>query len=358
MSVRLLDRYLLVSFLRIFGVAVASAPLLFVLADITGRLDGYLARGMTVMEIILIYPSQLPTYVSWAVPIAALVATLFTLQPLAKHGELNAALGCGIPLQRLFVPLFAGGAIASALAIILLEATPSARASREAAPTERDRAQRGAFAYRTDSGDVLSAERLLGGADARMLGVVLHRASADPRRSAQFIVAGSAVWNDQEGWVLERGNAWSIARDGAPSHQPFERLAFPRLSERPEYLLEAHSVDPAGMTFRELDHFADRLERSGAPAAYARIKQWERVTIPLVTLIIIGFAAPLATIAGRGNGQNGAALSLVTTMAYLAILRLSEGLGVAGLLHPALATSIPALIFGVAALILLRRART
>lgn len=360
MRLRLLDRYLLGAFLWIFGLTALSAPLLFVLADVTGRLEVYLAQGMTWTEILLLYPGQIPTYMTWAFPIAALVATLFTLQPLARHGEIHAALGSGIPLTRLFLPLFVGGAAASLLGIVLLEATPqlgrgvsSWLRDQEGAPAER-----GAFAYLTDAGELLSAQGLDLGAEGRMSGVVLRSAGTAPGGPVRYVVAAEAVWNGGEGWVLRDGHVWAVAPEGEHRVTSFQRLPHPSLTEGPADLLEAHAVDPAGMSFRELGRFADRLERSGSPAAHPRTKRWERVAIPLTTLVIILFAAPLATVAGRGEGQWGMALSLLATILYLALLRTSEGLGVAGLLHPGLAASLPPLVFGSAGLFLLRRART
>ena len=89
MRLRLLDRYVLGEFLRIFGLTALSAPFLFVLVDMTERLEVDLAGGMTASEMIVWYLGQFPIYLIWAFPIAALVATVFTLQPLARHGEIQ-----------------------------------------------------------------------------------------------------------------------------------------------------------------------------------------------------------------------------------------------------------------------------
>ena len=155
MRLRLLDRYVLGEFLRIFGLTALSAPFLFVLVDMTERLEVDLAGGMTASEMIVWYLGQFPIYLIWAFPIAALVATVFTLQPLARHGEIHALLASGISIHRLFKPLILGGAAASLLGLVILETAPRLGRDTASATWEhgRGRAERVAFAYLTDAGE-------------------------------------------------------------------------------------------------------------------------------------------------------------------------------------------------------------
>lgn len=360
MRIRLLDRYLLGAFLRIFGLTALSAPVLFVLADITERLDVELSRGTTIGEVLLWYVGQFPTYLAWAFPIAALVATLFTLQPLARHGEIHAMLASGVRLHRLFVPLLLGGAIASLLGLVLLETAPRIRGGHGEVmgKGESRRAERATFAYLTDAGEILSVQRLEVLSEGRMYGVSLRREDQQRRGARQYIVAKEAHWTEKKGWVLLDGQFWTISPDGSQLWTSFEQLKHRALTERPRELLDAPAVELSGMTFGEIRRLAARVERSGASAAYLRTRQWERLTIPLTTVAIILFAAPLATFAKRGEGQWGIALSLVLTILYLASLRTAESLGFAGLIPPGVAASFPALLFGAGGVLLLRRAHT
>jgi len=360
MRLRVLDRYLLGTFLRIFGLTALSAPLLFVLADVTERLEVDIAERITAGGMLVFYLGQFPTYLTWAFPVAAMVATLFTLQPLVRHGEIAAMLASGIRLHRLFVPFLLGGAVASVAGIVLLEATAAfgrGRSTGAGVPAQA-RASRGAFAYLTDSGEFLSVQRLEAGAQGQLFGVVLRSEIKGPPVSVQYVTAKEAQWIDGRGWMLRDGHVWSISSEGSTMYSAFAQFIRRTLTERPHDLLAASPVDLPGMSFRELGRLADRMERSGASAAYPRTKQWERIAIPLTTLAIILFAAPLATLAGRGNGQLGTALSLVLTILYLALLRTTESLGSAGLLPPALAASFPALLFGSGGALLLRRAKS
>lgn len=360
MRMRLIDRYLLGAFARIFTLTALMAPLLFVLADLTERLDADLALGRTAGDILQGYASQFPLYLTWGFPVAALVATLFTLQPLMRHGEVHAMLASGIRVQRLFVPLVLSGVAAALVGLVLLETAPRLLRDASLSPGQRrgGPAERAAFAYLTGTGEILSVQRLEVGARARMYGVALRSATPTSSRPMLYVVAKEGRYIEGRGWELRDGNLWSLLPDGAQVSMDFARLVRPSLAERPTDLLDAPALALDQMTFGELGRLVDRMERSGAPTGYPRTKQWERIAIPLTVVAIILFAAPLATLAGRGEGQLGIALALVSTICYLALLRTTEGLGAAGILPAGIAALFPALIFGAGGVFLLQRART
>jgi lipopolysaccharide export system permease protein len=357
---RVIDRYLLGAFGRIFTLTALTAPLLFVLADLTEHLDAELALGRTMGEILHGYASQFPLYLTWGFPIAALVATLFTLQPLMRHGEIHAMLASGIRVQRLFIPLVLSGVFAALVGLVLLETFPRLLRDASLAPGERagGAAARESFAYLTDAGEILSVQRLEVGARARMYGVALRSATPTSSRPVQYVVAREARFVEGRGWELRDGNLWTLLPNGEQVSMDFTRLMRPSLTERAVDLLDAPALALDEMTFGELGRLVDRMERSGAPTGYPRTKQWERIAIPLTVVAIILFAAPLATLAGRGEGQLGVALALVCTIFYLALLRTTEGLGAAGILPAGFAALFPALIFGAGGAFLLQRART
>ena len=75
--IRILDRLVAFSFLRVFLAFILGAPILFILGDITENLEGYLDRELTGLAIAKAYLFMLPQFIQWAFPIAALVAVVF-----------------------------------------------------------------------------------------------------------------------------------------------------------------------------------------------------------------------------------------------------------------------------------------
>ena len=78
MRMRVLDRHVTREFLRLFVLFAISAPILFVLGDVTDNIDTFMDRQLTTRQILLGYLYQMPEFIFYSFPIAALIATIFT----------------------------------------------------------------------------------------------------------------------------------------------------------------------------------------------------------------------------------------------------------------------------------------
>src|SRR5680860_58551 len=101
---KLIDRYIARRFIRTFTALVLGLPFLFIITDITDNLDKYLARNLPAGDVVLSYVYQLPQFIQWAFPIAALVATVFTIGDMTRHQEIAAAKAGGVSFYRLATP--------------------------------------------------------------------------------------------------------------------------------------------------------------------------------------------------------------------------------------------------------------
>ena len=59
--IRILDRLIAGTFLRIFALFILGAPLLFVVGNIVENIDRYFDRGLTAKEVAWAYVYQLPS---------------------------------------------------------------------------------------------------------------------------------------------------------------------------------------------------------------------------------------------------------------------------------------------------------
>ena len=355
---RILDRLVVSTFLKLFLAFLLGAPLLFILGDVTENLDRYLAQGVSFPDTLRSYIYEYPKFFLWSFPIAGMLATVFTIHPMTAHREIMAAKAGGISFYRLVAPLLLLGVVLTGAGLALAEVAP--RATRVAGELRGDRelgqAWRSDFVYITESGESLSARRLTVG-DGRMVGISLQRPPTDLEGPANFIQAQTAQWREGVGWLFQSGYSRRLYPDERESTVGFETALIRTLSERPEELLEV-ARDEDEMTYEELRRFGDRLLRSGGSVGRTHTKMEERLAIPAATLVIILFGAPLATSYRRGGTAFGVGLSLVTTIGYMALLRLSQNLGYAGTLDPRVASWLPNAVFFLAGIILLKRVRT
>jgi lipopolysaccharide export system permease protein len=102
---RTLDRLVATTFLKLWVAVTLATPPLFNLGDFTENLDSYLDRGLTRFEVAQAYFYKLPEYFQFAFPIAALVATVFTIHTMTRHREIVAAKAGGISFHRVMAPL-------------------------------------------------------------------------------------------------------------------------------------------------------------------------------------------------------------------------------------------------------------
>ncbi len=351
---RLLDRLVLWTFLRLFLVALLATPPLFVLADITENLDRYLDRGLTSAQVALAYLWMMPLYVQWSFPIAALIAAVFTVHSMTMHLEVVAAKAGGISFHRLTLPVLGGGAVLTLVALGLSEAAPRAwRRANDILQNEPQQIWRTDFVYQTEDGLAISARRLTVD-ERRMQGIVLVRRD---QTGVLHVDAQDAGWREGEGWTFYSGHVRMVEGPDTIRSYSFQRLRLAGLEESPEDLLEEPREDEE-MTYEEISRLADIIQRSGGQPHKLLVKKEQKLAIPIATLIIILFGTPLATSSKRGGTAYGVGVSLGSTLLYLLLLKVSAGFGASGSIGPSWAAWLPNLLFLAVGLVLLARVRT
>lgn len=354
---RILDRLVLGTFFKLFVLVLAASPPLFIIGDIAENLDDYIDRGLTGFEVAQSYVYQLPLFIQWSFPIAALLATVFTIHGMTIHREVVAAKAGGVSFHRLIVPVLGAGVVLTVVALGLSEVVP--RANRVSAQILRSenpgRTWRSDFVYRSEEGLTWQVDRLTA-ADGRMTGIVLER-PVEGDHPGLHVTAEGARHTEEEGWILNLGHLRTLAADSTERALEFDRLYIPGIDEKPEELLEV-PPEPEEMTYAEIDRLADIIQRTGGDALELLVKREQKISIPVTTFVIILFGAPLATSNKRGGAAYGIGLSLATVIVFMMMLRVSGALGEAGALTPLVAAWLPNAIFAAAGLFFMVRVRT
>ncbi|HEY0674256.1 MAG TPA: LptF/LptG family permease [Longimicrobiales bacterium] len=355
---RVLDRYVVREFLRLFILFAISAPILFVLGDVTDNIDTFMDRQISGPNIVLGYLFQMPEFIFYSFPIAALIATIFTVSNMTRHSEMAAAKAGGVSFYRVLAPLPILGIVLTGLALVISEITPIAGARRAELHGERAsrRQARTDFVYRAEGGSVYSI-RLLDTERNRIDGLSVHRQGDEVEHPTVAVTAAEATYSADTGWTFHNGYLRYLLGPGKESTMRFDRLRPTRFRETPEQLL-AVPKEPEEMRYQELGRFIDIMERSGAKPLKLMVEHSQKIAIPVATLIIILFAAPLANTTSRGGPAYGIGISLGITILYLMLFRLSAAAGATGSLDTTLAAWLPNIIFLGAAGLLLTRVRT
>jgi lipopolysaccharide export system permease protein len=358
--VKTLDRYVLREWLRVFAITGLGFPVVVVIIDLTDRLDTYLARGLSQGQVALAYVFYLPETVFLVLPAAVLFATVFTVGGLGRHSELVAAKASGISFHRLCRPIFLAAAAVVLLGVALAELAPVATTKRLEVLGEkaiRSRSSRPSFVFRAEQGWVY-AIRSLDIGSRTMRDLILTRAGTGLDYPTLVIAAPRAIYSDSAArWTIFGGAQRALGQGEEEFAVTFDSLRLRVLRETPADLL-AEPKTPEEMRYAELGRYIDALARSGTDHKKLRVKQALKLSVPFTCIIIAFFGAPLAITTPRQGTAFGVALALGTTVVFLIGIQLSQAVGTGGVIPPTLAAWVPNVLFGGAALVLLRRART
>ncbi|HYR12009.1 MAG TPA: LptF/LptG family permease, partial [Longimicrobium sp.] len=279
---KLLDRYVTRQFLVTFFMLVLGLPLLFIIGDITDNIDTYMDRGVPLRRLGLAYVYQFPQFMVYAFPIAALVATVFTIGGLTRHQEITAAKAGGVSFWRLFIPIGLLSIVLSAGAFGLSEVVPAsmrkAAALRGEAVSTASNGPRINFVFQTEREGVLSARRL--DTSTGELSELALEKNASAKQPGTHLMARRAVWRQKGGWRLEDGWKRELRADGTEKAQKFDTLSAPGLVETPEDLM-AEPREPEQMRYAEMTRFIGAIERSGGDADPLRVEQAQKLAVPL-----------------------------------------------------------------------------
>ena len=355
---RTLDRYVATEFLRLFVLFVLAAPMLFIIGDWTDNVGRYADRGLTGGDLLLGYLYQMPLFISWSMPIAALIATVFTVSNMARHSELAAAKAGGISFMRILLPLPILGAVFTVLGLVLTEVVPVTTRMKAEVMREKPKSQptRSSFVYRGPDGTVYAVRRLDPESNA-ITGLVMEQEGNPPARPHVHLTAERARFSPETGWTISDGY---LRRYDAPDFEStweFETARVRGFDDEPEKLL-AIPREPEEMRYAELGEFIDALRRSGGKPLELMVEQAQKVAIPCATLIIVLFGMPLANAAARGSAAYGIGIALGITIFYMLFFRVAGAAGSSGAMDPVLAAWLPNLVFLVAAGFLWTRVRT
>ncbi len=357
---RILDRYVLRQFLRIFAICILGVPLLFIVIDLTDSLDRYLARGATQSEVALYYVYQFPYQALLGFPIAALLASVFTVSSMTRHFETTAAKANGISFYRLTAPLLIAAVVLSLVALALTEVVPASnRKAEQVLGREETRSEtlRTSFVYRGREGRVYKVRRL-DARDGRMTGIQVDREGTGHGYPTYNVAADSAVWVDEAGrWVLYDGWVRLFPERGVEQGFRFAELWDRPFTERPDELL-ADPKDPDEMGYAELGRFIEAVQRSGGTARELIVERHLKISFPFAVFIIVLFGTPLAHSNRRGGAPFSVGVALATTVVFLILIRISQAMGAGGVVPPQLAAWIPNLLFLGAGVALMRGVRT
>jgi LPS export ABC transporter permease LptG len=116
---RRLDRYVVWQFLQAYFYCIAGFISIWFIFDVSDNISTFLDQRISRLTILKYYFTQIPHILVISLPVALLLALLFTLGRLSRSNEIVSMLTSGVSLPRVLAPLLAIGLLTTAASTAL-----------------------------------------------------------------------------------------------------------------------------------------------------------------------------------------------------------------------------------------------
>jgi len=332
--------------IRTFAVLAVLLLVLQVL-DLLSESDKILAApGNGNAEIWTYVSLRVPQLAQRFLPFCVLLGTIVTLMTLSQNSEVISMKAAGLSAHQVLAPLFVASLVIALLAFAFNERIVSRAAGTldrweatgfKTIPTGRE-AQFNVWVREGD--DLIHVDKVDGrGSATRLEGVTLYNRVGG--RLVDVVVAPRGSVAPGGGWQLSDARRFETATGKlvrTPSLRVAEKI-------RPDQLTLSN-VDPAGLSFPELQSAIDDLEAAGRPVDALKAALWHKISGPLSTILM----PLLGAVAGFGLARSGrlfvrAVIGMGLGFAYFVADNFGLAMGNLGAYPPLLAAWGPFFLF-------------
>jgi lipopolysaccharide export system permease protein len=373
---RLLDRYLLRELCAPLAYCLAGFLIFWISFDLFSGLDEFQKAQMTGGEIAHYYLVRTPELLVTVLPVAFLLALLYSLTNHGRHNEIIAMRAAGLSLGRISVAYLTVGLLMSLVLLYLNERlVPDSGARAEALKT------------RHVSSDFANAEwasriNFRNARENRIWNIgALNRKTFEmidphvewllPDGTRKQLIAKRAGWTNEH-WMFYDVELFAyepnVDFDKAVS-KPFRTnvLAMPELRDKPEEIQlllkfqHINAIEAAKRTqlsLEEINYLRRHLELNARDHALLETQYHARLAQPWTCIVVALVALPFGARANsRRNVMVEVASSIFIVFAYFILLRVGLALGTGGYVPPWLAAWLPNTLFATVGLLLTWRSK-
>lgn len=334
----IVHRHLLTTFLRNLVYTLVGALVLFSMMDLLDHIGSLVDNAATPSMVARYYTYKAAWILDTVLPVAMLMATLFTVGTMARYLELTALFAAGWSLLQVARPLIVAALIVTVFSLFWREyVLPEAnlhrnqvweveihrkpdriRPTQQIALTGRDGRLYYAQKYDPNTG-ILTGLKIV---------------TVDGPRVVERIDADRAEW-DGAFWTLVDGTRRTFEGD-VETTTSFERITARDLSVNPRSFFRDR-IRPEDMNIRQLREHADLIRHSGGDPTTALVDIQFNLAFPLVNLIVVLMGVVLASGPRKTTIASGFGLTLLVSFGYYLFMNFGRALGHGGSLPPAVA---------------------
>lgn len=374
---RILSRYILKEYISYLIYALLAFSAIFILVDLVDKMDKFIDARVGIRIIALNYVFYMPWVITLVMPVAMLLATMFSLGRLVGDNEITAMKASGISLYRILMPIYGFslfiGVVVMAFAEIVVpganlqqkQIEEYVRARREfiKMSNPQDQGPRYSFTLFADRERDRDNVFLTNG-DGRIIyakyyvartrtaeGVFIIKPAApgetpegemDIARIASRIDADSMAFTDA-GWVLYNARQRTFTRDGVLFEENPTLIA--SFVNRKPFDFAQVALEPESMNFLQLREYIRSIREKGSDASEWLVDLYLKIAFPFVSFVIVFFGAPMVAGSLKRGKAASFGLALMISFMFYAFINIFQVLGRSGTISPLLAAWISNIIF-------------
>jgi len=336
---KIIDWYLLRRFSATFIFAITSFTLVVIFVDMVGNLAKFIDKDVPKAIILKYYIVSLPYILTWVLPIAILLACLFSIGQMTKYNEITAIKSAGIMVRRILLPIFLSGFFVSLLIFLFTEkVVPAGNKARTTIqdkylnPGKKRALTRMSNLYLRDSSNrrvfihSYDTKRFI----ATKVSLQTYKGTTITER----LDARQMKWKDGN-WILYNGFKRTFNGEAEKALR-FKSLKDSLLDITPEEIISSN-VNPDDMSYKELHEFIREVVHNGSDPTQWLVDFYSKFSLPVASFIMVLFGAPLATNKKRSGAIFGLIISIIVWLIYYGATKFFQTLGQVGSLPPILA---------------------
>jgi lipopolysaccharide export system permease protein len=356
---RLLDHYILGYFLKAYVYCIAAFVSIWFIFDVSDNISNFLDQRVSRMLILKYYLTQVPQILVTSLPLALLLALLFSLGRMSRSNEIVSMLTAGVSLPRILAPLLAAGMLTTGVSTFLnYSLAPHAEYARKTLLEDQKsrRPQRGLlgqiFRNRTDNRTWFIQQFVPGENAFTTVHVVQQDANGNV--ATNYIATRAVYHPETKAWELEGAKVVHYDEPGNITDiVDSESLMITDWSETP-YRLSSANFRAEYLSVPELQDYL-RFNSDFPPTLLApfdtQLKY--RLALPWACLVVTLIAAPLGIGYSRRGILSSVAAAIILVFAMNFVMHLFLALGEGARISSWAAAWTPNVIFGVLGLLLL-----
>jgi lipopolysaccharide export system permease protein len=357
-----MDRYIITQLIPplVFGVAAFTSVVSSV-ATVFDLIRKMTEAGLPLSMAVRVYFLQLPEFVSLALPMSMLLATLLLYSRLSADSELIALRSVGVSVYRLVLPAVLVSLVVTGITFMLNEAIVPAAKYQAGLTLDRALKQdKPNFKEKNILHQEYRDVKLPGGGTENALARIFYARQFDGKQMKgltildfsqagldQIIASESAAWDaTKQVWDFFNGTIYVVAPDGSYRNiLKFEKqeLQLPRTPLD----LATHNRDFMEMNIAELREYESIIIHSGddKETNKLRLRIQQKLSFPFVCLVFGLVGASLGTRQQRRSGKGASfALSIVIIFTYYLLSFVCNSFGQLGILPFTLAAWLPTVL--------------